>query len=97
MKFLETGETLATASAKAGMDQKTARKWRQSSQLPSEPKEPRSYRARFTYYSTSFSFPEAFFTLYRCEPWPRAVRQRISPPPQFDSQAPVPYYKNSIT
>ncbi len=25
MKFLETGETLATAAAKAGMDQKTAK------------------------------------------------------------------------
>jgi len=27
MKFLETGDTLATAAAKAGMDQKTASKW----------------------------------------------------------------------
>ncbi len=46
MKFLQTGETLATAAAKAGMDQKTARKWRQSGQLPSEAKEPRDYRTR---------------------------------------------------
>lgn len=46
MKFLDTGETLATAAAKAGMDQKTARKWRQSGQLPSEAKEPRGYRTR---------------------------------------------------
>jgi ribosomal protein S21 len=46
MKFLETGDTLATAAAKAGMDQKTASKWRQSGQLPSEVKEPRDYRTR---------------------------------------------------
>jgi ribosomal protein S21 len=46
MKFLETGETLAIASAKAGMDPKTARKWRQCGQLPSEAKEPRGYRTR---------------------------------------------------
>jgi hypothetical protein len=46
MKFLETGDTLATAAAKAGMDQKTASKWRQSGQLPSEAKETRSYRTR---------------------------------------------------
>jgi ribosomal protein S21 len=46
MKFLQTGETLAIASAKAGMDPKTARKWRQCGQLPSEAKEPRGYRTR---------------------------------------------------
>ena len=46
MKFLQTGETLATAAAKAGMDPKTAQKWRQSGQLPSEAKEPRDYRTR---------------------------------------------------
>jgi hypothetical protein len=46
MKFLQTGETLAIASTKAGMDQKTARKWRRCGQLPSEAKEPRSYRTR---------------------------------------------------
>jgi ribosomal protein S21 len=46
MKFLDTGETLATAADKAGMDQKTARKWRQSGQLPSEVTEPRDYRTR---------------------------------------------------
>jgi hypothetical protein len=40
------GETLATASAKAGMGQKIARKWRQSGQLQSEPKELRNYRTR---------------------------------------------------
>jgi hypothetical protein len=46
MKFLQSGETLAIASAKAGMDPKTARKWRQCEQPPSETKEPRSYRTR---------------------------------------------------
>jgi ribosomal protein S21 len=46
MKILDRGETLATAAAKAGMDPKTAQKWRQSGQLPSEAKEPRDYRTR---------------------------------------------------
>ena len=46
MKFLETGDMLATAAAKAGLDQKTASKWSQSGQFPSEAKEPWSYRTR---------------------------------------------------
>lgn len=46
MKFLQTGETLAMAAAKAGMDQKTARKWRGSGMPPSEAQEPRGYRTR---------------------------------------------------
>jgi hypothetical protein len=46
MKFLQTGDTLATAAAKAGMDQKTARKWRRGGQPPSQTKEPRGYRTR---------------------------------------------------
>src|SRR5262245_37351549 len=46
MKFLQTGDTLATAAAKAGMDQKTARKWRRGGKAPSQAKEPRGYRTR---------------------------------------------------
>ena len=46
MKFLETGDTLATAAAKSGIDQKTASKWSQSGQPRVDSKEPRSYRTR---------------------------------------------------
>jgi hypothetical protein len=46
MKLSQTEETLAVAAAKAGMDEKTGRKWRRQGQLPSEPREPRSYRTR---------------------------------------------------
>lgn len=55
MKFLDTGETPATAAAKAGMDQKTARKWRQSGQLPSEAKELRGYRTRLDAFAEVWS------------------------------------------
>jgi len=46
MKLSQTENTLAMAAAKAGMDEKTARKWRRLGQLPSETREPRSYRTR---------------------------------------------------
>jgi hypothetical protein len=46
MKSLKTGESLAVAAAKAGMDQKTARKWRQIAQAPSQTRPPRNYRTR---------------------------------------------------
>jgi hypothetical protein len=46
MKSLKTGESLAVAAAKAGMDQKTARKWRRLSQTPSQTRQPRIYRTR---------------------------------------------------
>jgi hypothetical protein len=55
MKLSKTEETLATAAAKAGMDEKTARKWRRIGKRPSEMKRPRTYRTR----------PDAF-----AEAWP---------------------------
>ncbi len=39
-------KTLAQAAAEAGMDEKTARKWRDSDKLPSQCKQPRTYRTR---------------------------------------------------
>lgn len=39
-------KTLAQAAAEAGMDEKTARKWRDSDKLPSQCKQPRAYRTR---------------------------------------------------
>lgn len=44
--MLEAGRTLETAAAKADMDPKTARKYRQLRKLPSELKVPRSWRTR---------------------------------------------------
>lgn len=55
MKLSKTEETLATAAAKAGMDEKTARKWLRIGKQPSEVKKPRTYRTR----------PDAF-----AEAWP---------------------------
>jgi len=46
MKLSQTESKLAVAAAKAGMDEKTARKWRRLGHLPSEPREPRQYRTR---------------------------------------------------
>jgi ribosomal protein S21 len=46
MKLSQTENRLAVAAAKAGMDEKTARKWRRLGHLPSKPREPRQYRTR---------------------------------------------------
>jgi len=46
MKLIETEKTLATAAAKAGMDEKTARKYRRLGKLPSEVKVEHSWRTR---------------------------------------------------
>jgi transposase InsO family protein len=46
IKLSQTEETLALAAAKAGMDEKTARKWRKAGLSPSEAKKPRTYRTR---------------------------------------------------
>lgn len=46
MKILHKGETLAVASAKAGMDEKTARRYRGHGQLPSEVKREHGWRTR---------------------------------------------------
>lgn len=42
----QTEVSLGAAAAKAGMDEKTARKWRRMGQLPSETRLPRTYRTR---------------------------------------------------
>lgn len=46
MKLSQTENRLGVAAAKAGMDEKTARKWRRLGHLPSEPRAPRQYRTR---------------------------------------------------
>lgn len=46
MKLLKTEKTLSLAAAKAGMCEKTARKYRRSGKLPSEMKEPHDWRTR---------------------------------------------------
>lgn len=46
MKLLRTEGTLAVAAAKAGMDEKTARKYRKLGKPPSQMKTPRSYLTR---------------------------------------------------
>ena len=46
MKLTRDGLPLSTAAAKAGMDEKTARKYRKAGLLPSELKKPRNWRTR---------------------------------------------------
>jgi len=46
MKLSKTEKTLSTAAAKAGMDEKTARKYRQLGKLPSECGKPHTWRTR---------------------------------------------------
>jgi hypothetical protein len=46
MKLINKEETLAAAAAKAGMDEKTARKWRDRGMLPSEGKGERTWQTR---------------------------------------------------
>ena len=46
MKLLQTEETLVVAAAKAGMDEKTARKWRDAGGLPSQMKAEHTWRTR---------------------------------------------------
>ena len=45
-KLLSRGETLAAAARKTGMDEKTARKYRNRGKLPSQMKKPRTYQTR---------------------------------------------------
>ena len=45
-RLLATGVTLSQAAGRTGMDEKTARKYRDSDKLPSEHKRPRDYRTR---------------------------------------------------
>ncbi|MCW5712865.1 IS21 family transposase [Shinella sp.] len=46
MKLSQTGENLVVAAAKAGMDEKTARKWLRGGKQPSESRKGRTYRTR---------------------------------------------------
>ena len=46
MKLIQQEKTLATAAAKAGMDEKTARKYRNSQQVPSQMKSDHNWRTR---------------------------------------------------
>ena len=46
MKLIQEEQTLATAAAKAGMDEKTARKYRDLGSLPSQMKQERTWRTR---------------------------------------------------
>ena len=46
MKLIQEEQTLAIAAAKAGMDEKTARKYRDSGQLPSQIKPERTWKTR---------------------------------------------------
>ena len=46
MKLSNTEATLRAAALKAGMDEKTARAWRQRGLSPGETKQPRHYRTR---------------------------------------------------
>jgi len=46
MTLINKEETLAAAAAKAGMDEKTARKWRDSEMLPSQSKVEHTWRTR---------------------------------------------------
>ena len=45
MKLIQEEPTLATAAAKAGMDEKTARKYRDLEKLPSQTKRQRTWSA----------------------------------------------------
>lgn len=51
MKLLNQEETLSLSSAKAGMDEKTARKYRESGKLPSEMVTARNWRTRVDSYA----------------------------------------------
>ena len=46
MKLIQTEETLAVAAAKAGMDEKTARRYRRQTRLPSQMQVERTWRTR---------------------------------------------------
>ena len=46
MKLINTEDTIATAASKAGMDEKTARKYFRLEKLPSEIARPHTWRTR---------------------------------------------------
>ena len=55
LKLRKTEKTLATAAAKTGMDEKTARKWLGSEKLPSQCQMERSWRTRADVFSEVWS------------------------------------------
>ncbi len=67
LRLLATGRRLAFAARKTGMDEKTARKYRSSKQLPSQRRAPRQWRTR----------PDPFV-----EVWP-VVEQRLQDEPEL--------------
>ncbi len=70
MKTTKTEQTLTLAAAKAGMDEKTARKYLKAGRLPSEMKLPHSWRTR----------PDPF-----AEVW-EEVREKLSDAPGFEAK-----------
>ena len=60
MKLSKTEVTLRAAALKAGMTEKTARKWRQQGQPPGEQKTPRTYRTRTDPFAAVWSELETF-------------------------------------
>jgi len=70
MKLLNTGTTLSLAAAKAGMCEKTARKYRRSGKLPSETEKPHEWRTR----------PDPF-----CEVW-EEVRELLETNPRLEAK-----------
>jgi len=67
MSLLANGETLALAARKTGMDEKTARKYRDTELLPSQAKTPRPWRTRMDPFA---------------EIWPE-VRRRLEQEPRL--------------
>jgi transposase len=59
MKLSQTEKSVGVAAAKAGMDEKTGRRWRRVGKLPSESREPRKYRTRSDPFADAWSQIEA--------------------------------------
>jgi transposase len=70
MKLINEEETLAGAAAKAGMDEKTARKWRDSGMLPSQGKVEHTWRTK----------PDPFEEVWE------EVRARLTVNPGFEAK-----------
>lgn len=59
---MQKEKTLGTAAAKAGMDEKTARKYRDSAKLPSQMKKSRTWRTRSDPFAEVWSDVESILT-----------------------------------
>ena len=70
MKLMQKEDTLALAAAKAGMDEKPARKYRRSGQLPSQLKRRHTWRNRpdAPHRLAGAAFPETLSSLDRSKP-----------------------------